>query len=315
MPKYFFSATQGAHSQITGLFDFVWATAAAMWNLRWQVNGYIQVVPEASVEQLRARFTEGADINGANFRRACVCKTWSQQKESFASILLVNSIAVFEGWIDEVLEALGKNIKTINTALQFPDSTAKDGKGVAWAIGEITNVECCELKAAFYQTLCKGRYYSRARLDAMLLCYRFFKELRNCSMHRSGIANQRLVESYQNFFAVATTVRLGVSEVPKHSVPVINTHTSLSLRGVVGFTGILLKIIATLDAELCRSKLSEASFVSKWRAANPNNQMLSSVQKKRARQVVKLTCNAGFPEPSDALKFGSWLNQVGLTQF
>ena len=79
MPKYFFTATASAHAQITGLFNFVWPTAAAMWNLRWQVNGYLQVVPDATVEQLRARFTEGADINGANFRRACVEHTWDQQ--------------------------------------------------------------------------------------------------------------------------------------------------------------------------------------------------------------------------------------------
>lgn len=315
MPKYFFTATESAHRQITGLFDFVWPTAAAMWNLRWQVNGYLHVVPDATVEQLRARFTEGADITGANFRRSCVEHTWDEQKESFARVLLVNSIASFEGWVDEVLDELGRNTKALNTALQFPDSTAIAGKGAPWAIGEITNAESGELRAAFYPPLCRGRYYSLVKLDAMLLCYRFFKELRNCSMHGGGIANQRLIDAYNYFSAVATTASLGVSEVPAHSAPAINTHTRLSLRGVVGFTGILFKIIATLDAELSRSKLAERHFVEKWKAANPHKQMLSSVQKKRARQIEKLADNAGFPEPSDANKLGNWLNHLGLSQF
>jgi hypothetical protein len=314
MPKYFFTATQRAYAQITTLFDFVWPTAAAMWNLRWQVNGYLQVIPQATVQQLQARFTEGADINGANLRRSCIEHTWEQQKESFARVLLVNSIAFYEAWIDEVLDGLGKNTKALSTALQFPDSTFR-GKGVAWAIDEITKDESHELKAAFYVPLCNGRYYSAPRLDSLMLCYRFFKELRNCSTHRGGIANQRLIDAYSHFSAVATTAGLGVSEVPEHYAPGINSHTRLSLRGVVGFTGILFKIIATLDAELCRSKRSEQLFIKRWTVANPHQSVLSSLQKKRVRQVKKLACNAGLPDPSGAHKFGNWLNHLGLTKF
>jgi len=315
MPKYFFTATESAHAQMSGVFDFVWPTAAAMWNLRWQVSGYLHVVPGATVEQLQARFTEGSDIAGANFRRACFEHTWDQQKESFAGVLLVNSIASFEGWLDQVLEELGKNTKTLKKALQFPNSTAIKEKGAAWAIEEITHVESVELKSAFYQPLCRGRHYSLAKLDAMLLCYRFFKELRNCSMHGGGTADQHLMDAYRDFAAVSTTALLGVSEVPEHSAPAIKTQTRLSLRGVVGFTNILLKIIATMDAELSRSKHSEKHFVRKWKTANPHMRMLSSDKWKRARQIKGLAKNAGFPEPSDANSLGDWLSTLGLTNF
>ena len=149
----------------------------------------------------------------------------------------------------------------------------------------------------------------------MLTCYRFFKELRNCDMHRGGIADQRLMDAYTLFTTVSTPAGLGVAEVPAHIVPVLDAPARISLRGVVGFTGMLFKIIATLDAELSRSKLAEKPFIEKWKAANPHKRMLSSVQKKRAKQIKKLANNARFPEPSDAHKFGDWLNQLGLSQF
>src|SRR5260370_397989 len=101
MPAFFFAATQNAHQQITEIYDFVWPTAAAMWNLRWQVAGYLQIVPTATVPQLNARFTEGAAIHGANLRRACVEHTWDQQTEAFGRIVLTNTIAIYEGWLEE----------------------------------------------------------------------------------------------------------------------------------------------------------------------------------------------------------------------
>jgi hypothetical protein len=315
MARYFFSATESAHGQLTGLFDFVWATAAAMWNLRWQVNGYIEAVPSATVEQLRARFAEGADINGANFHRACVDHTWEQQKEAFASVLLVNSIALFEGWLDEVLNQVGKNTKQISKSLQFPDSTATGGKGVLWALSEINVTESLELKSAFYGPLSKSKYWDPSRLDAWFLCYRYFKELRNCTMHRGGFASQSLVDGFSNFSTVATPSGLGVKEVPRHDVPILDVMIRPSLRGVVGFTGILIKIIVTLDAEFSRSHLSERAFVSKWKTANPHKKMLSANQAKRAKQIKKLAENARFPVPDNVHKFGDWLRDRGLSQF
>jgi hypothetical protein len=44
MAHYFFPSTESATDQITELFGFVWPTAAALWNLRWQVKGFLQEV-------------------------------------------------------------------------------------------------------------------------------------------------------------------------------------------------------------------------------------------------------------------------------
>jgi len=315
MAKYFFTATESAHTQITGLFDFVWPTAAAMWNLRWQVNGYIQAAPDATVEQLRARFTDGTDIHGANLRRACIEHSWDEQKETFARFLLVNSIAVYEGWIDGVLDDLGKNTDALRTALQKADSSANAGKGVAWAISEITRAESGVMKNCFYPTLCKGGHFAPAHLDAMLLCYRFFKELRNCDMHGGGIAQQRLVAAYTNFCVVATPLGLGISEVPAHFPVVIGGKTQVNLRGVVGFSHLILKLITTLDAELCRSDASEHVFVRRWKLIHSKCLNFSLRSAKAKNLAKKASAKAGFPTAVATDDLAAWLKLKRLITY
>lgn len=318
MPNYFFSATRNAHNQLTGLFDFVWPTAAAMWNLRWQVNGYVQSVPDATVEQLRARFTEGADIHGANLRRSCIDHTWVAQKEIFAGVVLVNSIAVFEGWLDEVLGELGigrRRIQIINKSLQFPDSVAIGGQGAAWAISEITNVESIVMKNSFYPTLSKRRHFNAAKLQETLLCYRFFKELRNCSMHGGGVADQRLVDAYTAFSHVATISSLGVTEVPSHHAVSIGAKVQISLRGVVGFSHLILRLIATFDAEMARADAAERVFIKQWKSTHPrllNFRLSATTPQNRVKKSLE---KAGFPVSADLVGLSRWLMSKNLIAY
>ena len=289
---YFFAATDHAHDQITRLFEFVWPTAAAMWNLRWQVAGYLQVVPTATVAQLSARFMEGADVHGANLRRACVDHTWGQQKEIFARFVLANTIAVYEGWIEEVLETLGKNSKSLQTALQFPDPVGGGGaagkNGVSAGISALTAIQSTPIRDSFYAGLVGGKYYAKGALNEMLRCYRFFKELRNCDMHRGGMADQRVVDAYNQFAPVANTAKLGVAEVPQHTPPVAGAPLQISLRGVVGFSGLVIKILATLDGELSRSKAAEKALIARWAAVHPKSKMLSAKPLRRQQQITKM---------------------------
>lgn len=315
---YFFAATDHAHDQITRLFEFVWPTAAAMWNLRWQVAGYLQVVPNATVAQLRARFTEGADVYGANLRRACVDHTWDQQKETFARFVLANTITIYEGWIEEVLETLGENSKSLQIALQFPDppgAGAAGKRGVSAGISALTAIQSTPMKDSFHAGLVGGKYYALGKLNEMLRCYRFFKELRNSDVHRGGIADQRVIDAYTQFAPFATTAALGVPEVPEHTPPVVGAPVRISLRGVVGFSGLVLKIIATLDGELSRSKAAEKALIVRWKAVHSNKKMLSATPLKRQKQITKMANGAGFPKPSNATKLADWLSKEGLTQF
>src|SRR6266540_1502515 len=100
MTATFFAASAGYQKQHTHLFEFITPTAAALWNLRWQVRGYLAVAPEASRTDLDARFILGSGIQGANLRRAAVEHSWEQQTEQFARQILFVAIALYEGWLD-----------------------------------------------------------------------------------------------------------------------------------------------------------------------------------------------------------------------
>jgi hypothetical protein len=310
---YFFAATKNAHSQTTRLFDFVWPTATAMWNLRWQVAGYLKILPDSTDAQLKARFTEGASIHGANLKRACIDHTWEEQKESFARILLTNAIAIYEGWIDDVLDDLARNTKVLQKRFQYPEPIG--GGGVRTAINEITLIESALLKNSFYASLCRKRHYALGHLDALMLCYRFFKELRNCDMHRGGIADQRLVDAYTAFSAVATCADLGVSEVPIHNPVAVGTQVRASLRGVVGFSSVILKLMATIDAELSRSQDAERAFCNRWKITHTKTIQLPNDAGRRNSKVKRLIVAAGFPRPRHPADFGDWLKNHGLVSF
>ena len=302
MPHYFFRETKNAHDSITGLYDFVWPTAAAMWNLRWQVSGYLQIVPDATKDQLDARFTEGAQLHGVNIRRACVDHSWEEQMEAFARVVLINTFAIYEGWVEEVLHALGANTVANRKALQFPGPN-----GANPLIAHLTSSESVALRTCVYPSLCNGRYYALHFLEAMLKCYRYFKELRNRLMHGGGIADEKLMSAYAAFEPVANPQALGVAQVPAYEVPVLGSRTRLLLRGAVGFTHIVFKIMATVDAELSRTLASEASFVAKWRALYANPERLVDEPRKRDNRINWMMHNAGFPRPQQHDLFSTWL--------
>ncbi|MDR0533921.1 MAG: hypothetical protein LBH01_08200 [Verrucomicrobiales bacterium] len=316
MPSYFFNSTRNAHKSITDLYDFVWPTAAAMWNLRWQVVGYLQIVPHATVKQLDSRFTEGTNITGVNYTRSCIEHTWDQQKEIFAKIILINVIAIYEGWLEEVLTNLDSKIKHLVKALQFPEGSNGNTKtkGIRTGINELTSVESDVLKKNFYSTFCNDRRYALAKLDAILLCYRFFKELRNCDMHGGGIAGQKLVDAYKNFLPIATTSDLGVKEIPKHHQVVLGSKIKVNLRGVVGFSDIILRLITTLDAELSRSKGAEKEFIKSWQQIHSKPITLPNDKKRRKNRIIRMVKKVGYPEPKMPEELEDWLKKMGLVR-
>jgi hypothetical protein len=104
MVGFAFRETDEAASEITRLFDFVWPTAVALWNMRWQVGGFLSMVPEASYEDVASRFVVGSDIHGADIRAMSLNTTWEEQKARFAEFILTNVFAIYEGWAKRLLE-------------------------------------------------------------------------------------------------------------------------------------------------------------------------------------------------------------------
>ncbi|GAA5531289.1 hypothetical protein [Herpetosiphon gulosus] len=128
----FFEVSRQTYTQVTGLFDFLWPTAAAMWNLRWQVDSFLRSYPNATNHELENRFVLGSGIHGSNLRRACITHTWDEQQHEFAKFLLINIFAIYESWIKAVLEELGSFTKTNEKSLQFPLRLIRMGSRLAF---------------------------------------------------------------------------------------------------------------------------------------------------------------------------------------
>lgn len=301
MARYFFQSTSSAHSEITALYDFVWPTAAAIWNLRWQVVGYLKEYEKADEADIQARFVRGSKIHGANIRRTCTELTWEDQQQRLALILLTNFFAIYEGWLNLTVAALGiqgKDHREFVDKLQFPTRNSRTN-GITNAITSLTASKSRMITQAFYPVLTANKKYSGTNLENLLLCYRFFKETRNCVIHNNGIADTKCINAYREFSSVATPSGLGLSEVPYHTAPTIGTKTELRLRGVVGFGEVIHRMLVTLDAELSRSRKCEIEFLSRWRSINGTSvRTLSTDSNRRETQITNLVRKLSLPSPN-----------------
>ena len=102
MTAHFFEATGAYQRENTALFDFITPTAVAVWNLRWQVAGFIEASPDATKAELEGRFIGGADLSGldlrrANLRRAASERSWEDHLADFGRVMLFVAVSLYEG--------------------------------------------------------------------------------------------------------------------------------------------------------------------------------------------------------------------------
>jgi hypothetical protein len=308
----FFRESRGVEQQLTDLFNFVWPTAAALWNLRWQVLGYTAARPDYAEKELVDRFLAGSGIRSADLKSACVTTTWDEQRDQFSRFLLIQTCAVYESWLSVVPAVVG--LPALESRLQFPtDHKGKGGakRGVGVGLDDINASESALLRDNFYASLIKNRKNRRNELEALLKCYRFFKECRNAVAHRGGIANTLTVEAY-NELSPLDAKALGVTEKPVTIKPVDGKPVQLELRGVVGLGDVVMRLVTTLDAELARSQGAEDEFSEQWLAAHGRKYSLKSDAPGRNAQVLRLVRKLGLPEPTKPEEIAAFLKKKRL---
>lgn len=292
--RYFFSETADAFGQFTKLFNFYWAAAPALWNLRWQFDGFSRAHPNATVKDIEQRFISGSEIYGADLRKAFVDSSWEEQRSQFASIMLTNAFSIYEYWAELILqksEAPGFN----SNSLRF------DGqKGLLSFIREMRQNESDVLKNSFYPYYNSNKKYSFQYLNNYIKCYKYFKEARNAEIHNGGIVSDRAERAYNEFFSVSGRACLGMRGNLSIYSFVEGDLVKLDLRGVVGFCEILNRMMVTIDAELCCSKQSETLLEERLRGAVGQPSMLSTEPSRRHQQIVKRCRAARLPKPLNA---------------
>ena len=312
MAIYFFKPSRHAADEITSLFGFVWPTAAALWNLRWQVAGYLDAVPDASVKELNDRFVTGSRLVGADLRGACVETPWDDQRARFASIILTSAFAIYESWADEIIAELGLQLK--GKRFQFPDSQATGGNDLESMIASLVATPSVTLSSAYFPLYACGPKYNLAILPNLLLAYRYFKEIRNSEMHLGGIADAKAEAAYLALKPVSAKTLLGMKGELMIEPAVDGQPVRLHLRGVVGFSDILLRIIATVDAELSRTIQAERAFRRDLAAVKNAPAMYSGTDRRGLQQTSSRCVKAGYPKPLDAEAVYAFLRRESLVR-
>jgi hypothetical protein len=312
----FFRTSRSAFGQVTELFDFATPATAALWNLRWQVVGFCSNHPGASVQVLDDRFISGSGLHGANLRRACIDTSWEDQQQEFAKFILISLFSIYEGWLADILQVVAPSSRrrALGTWCQYPDSAARNGNGVARAVAEIKLHSSDMLVGAFYAALRTQKKNALPKIAELLTCYRAFKEGRNSFAHQNGLATPTAVDAYQAYNRLSAS-DLDVTEKPMLPQVSLNMPIAFSLRGVIGFSDIILRIIATLDAEFSCSQLAEHEFRAQWiefysaSGKVPRRTLKSAGANRRENQLRKMVNRLKLPRPSQTSRIDSFLKQ------
>ena len=130
-----------------------------------------------------------------------------------------------------------------------------------------------------------------------MLCYRYFKESRNCYMHKNFFVSQQLIESYNNYLPVANATDLATKEPPEIIPPTLGQPAKLSMRGVIGFSEIIMRIIIISDAYLLKNKCAEKEIIER-KPESWNCHLFSSNFTKMKGQITQFCNRAGLLKPS-----------------
>ena len=113
------------------------------------------------------------------------------------------------------------------------------------------------LTNAFFDVYKDASRLDFSKIDNYMLMYRYFKAARNCFMHGNCIASQWLLDEYAAYSAIATTTDLDVAEVPVVIPPVLGQRLHLNIRGVIGFSDFMQRILIISDINLLQTLAAE----------------------------------------------------------
>lgn len=316
MSAFALRETNDAIEEITKLFHFVWPAALGLWNLRLLVEGYEKITENPKKIDINARLATGSGIFGCDLIGMCKDYTWENQKEVFAEILLTNLFSIYDGWAESIADGMNSNSSGIK--INAKDFYRIDENLNAKINNVIKNINTDNydngLKLFLMPTFRQNKKYSFSKIDNLIMCYLFFKESRNSIIHRNGIADKKLMDAYDRFLNCATPSDLGVKEVPEYIKPVLGDKVSLSLRGVVGFSEIIIRIIITVDAEISASGLAKRAICKKLKnSVGGGVSTISGDGAKAYRKICGIFRKADLPKPKNHIdQLREWMIENNL---
>ena len=294
MARVFFKTTEDALKNITKQFDLVHPLRTSMQYTRNVMRQMATENPNADDDYYKSVFDPDNKVHGTGYRDSFLHTPWEEQEEQLAWLLLNNLFAIHEGWADSIFRERFKGKGYASD--KFIDRLEYTGLAAHFTSYYVTNSKRSQiLTDAFFDAYKNASRLDFSKIDNYMLMYRYFKEMRNSFMHGNCTASQRLIDAYTAYSAVATEADLDVTEVPVIIRPVLNQKVHLSIRGVIGFSDFMQRIIIISDITLLQTKAAEAEFLQR----KPSGRMLTlNTNPTRAQEQIKHVCErAGFLRP------------------
>ena len=304
--RCFFFQSRLFEAQMTELFDDLWPTVTAIKNLRWQVNGYYHEMDVKQNTKLSAHFVDSEDItNRPNLYRTCIEQSWEQQEFSISRNLLTNIFALYEGWIETILPQLSDDDISAKK-FQFPGTA----RATLAFMQQHENTALVDAYHDVYET--KNSSSKLCHLENYLKVYRYFKECRNCIIHSGGRTNDKLISDYHDVAGI-TAADLDVAEVPEMTpVTAVNELVKLTLRGVVGFSQIVIKLVEVLDMEFIKADKAVDCFIGQIKEFTPHPMYPSPEAGKVKKMLDGIMHRSGFLPPVQSDAFYQLLKDKGI---
>lgn len=294
----FFTPSKLFEAQMTEIFDEVWPTVTALKMLRWQVRGYYEEYCIDNNIRLSSKFVEIEDVtNRPNLYRTCIEDSWEDIEYRIAKNLLTNIFACYEGWTENILKLLKVTDSDRKSKyLQFPSTCRSNYQTLLASMTANGNADLVSAFYDVYKTRCK--HYDYSKLDNWLLYYRYFKECRNAIIHNGGQTTQKVIDALSEIQSL-TVSDLEVLEVPQTFSTPLGEPVRLSLRGVVGFSQITIKIVSTLDIELIKAEHADEYVAARILEETKRCRAVSANATIKKNQILSCSKKGRFMPPSD----------------
>ena len=297
MDKLFFTVSNDALATISKLYDLIHPLRVSLSYTRKRVQK-IQ-----DINLAKAEIDPTGEIHGVNFQKVFVDDKREDQEEDLAWILLNSLFAIHEGWGSSMYEIFRG--ATFNKEYVFTKNLAKENLADLFSSYFVTTTERSSLiDSNFQNAYFLGLKFDYTILDKYMLLYRYFKELRNCFMHHGSIVTDKVVQAYNDYTLVVTCATdLDVSELPVINSPVLGERARISMRGVIGFSQIIRRIIMISDINLLLSKHAENEIIERGKNNNWKPQKINHLDCDQKKVFDSYFQKNGMQVPADSIQF------------
>lgn len=313
MDKYFFNETNNTLNYLSNLYDTIWPLSAGIWIARKEIEKQIEAQPNVDNSFFINKYSTPSGLHGVNYIKNFVNKTWEEQKNELSISLLNQSIALFEGWLDSIinnhfpvvdgagsidLDKTGKRIKR----LQFDEKIGNE-------MIIILSDESLFSKNHLYPMYSRKQKGDYSKIVGFLSCFRVFKEIRNAIMHHNSKVTQILVERKTTFGDLhLTSADLKATCLPDFSfIGSVGDNIMLPIRMAVYATDIIIKIISSLDTEFIKTKSAEKLLINRFKNSPYYGEKMQSQQKLKIKQLKKFFMNGlGVHSPTNLIQCESF---------